>query len=110
MLFSLTFVNAMKYFAPEKYGFPNFQWSMAKKLLPMALGWWAYGISGVIALKYLNVPMFSAFRRFTTLIVMFGEYKLRGRLPPRNQQVRISLKIHVVLGFLKDMHARCCDI
>jgi hypothetical protein len=116
----------------------------------MALGWWVYGISGVIALKYLNVPMFryqirypyqhlgiiqaaqrfrmqpnessaikacenlkrtfsksfllpsnvnptqsnryptprSAFRRFTTIIVMLGEYRFRGRLPPRNQQVQ----------------------
>lgn len=126
--------------------FNHAQWSMARKLLPMALGWWVYGISGVIALRYLNVPMFSAFRcvyarmrilmqarswhcnvfvhvypglcvcdftdnlgpswtrkfagicacvslclylfrRFTTIIVMVGEYKLRGRLPPRNQQV-----------------------
>ncbi len=87
MLFSLLFVNGMKYMAPDRYGFPNFELSMAKKLLPMALGWWVYGVSGVIALKYLNVPMFSAFRRFTTLIVMIGEYKIRGRLPPRNQQV-----------------------
>eukprot|EP00286_Rhodomonas_abbreviata_P029262 CAMPEP_0181299760 /NCGR_PEP_ID=MMETSP1101-20121128/6523_1 /TAXON_ID=46948 /ORGANISM="Rhodomonas abbreviata, Strain Caron Lab Isolate" /LENGTH=255 /DNA_ID=CAMNT_0023404941 /DNA_START=314 /DNA_END=1077 /DNA_ORIENTATION=- len=62
---------------------------MSKKLLPMALGWVTYGISGVIALKYLNVPMFSAFRRFTTIMVMFGEYKLRNRLPPRNQQAAV---------------------
>ncbi len=32
----------------------------------------------------------SAFRRFTTIIVMLGEYRFRGRLPPRNQQVRNS--------------------
>jgi len=51
---------------------------MARKLWPMAMGWWVYGVSGVIALKYLNVPMFSAFRRFTTIIVMFGEYRLYG--------------------------------
>jgi hypothetical protein len=44
-----------------------------------AMGWWVYGVSGVIALKYLNVPMFSAFRRFTTIIVMIGEYRLYGR-------------------------------
>jgi hypothetical protein len=87
MLFSLLFVNGMKYLAPDRYGFPNFEFAMAKKLMPMALGWWIYGVSGVIALKYLNVPMFSAFRRFTTIIVMIGEYKIRGRLPPRNQQV-----------------------
>lgn len=64
---------------------------MARKLWPMAMGWWIYGISGVIALKYLNVPMFSAFRRFTTLIVMFGEYRLYGRLPPVDQQRAVIL-------------------
>ena len=47
--------------------------------LTQAMGWWVYGVSGVIALKYLNVPMFSAFRRFTTIIVMIGEYRLYGR-------------------------------
>eukprot|EP00288_Rhodomonas_lens_P011774 CAMPEP_0177750650 /NCGR_PEP_ID=MMETSP0484_2-20121128/33131_1 /TAXON_ID=354590 /ORGANISM="Rhodomonas lens, Strain RHODO" /LENGTH=241 /DNA_ID=CAMNT_0019265711 /DNA_START=110 /DNA_END=831 /DNA_ORIENTATION=- len=74
--------------SPEKYGFPV-TLAMSKKLLPMALGWVTYGISGVIALKYLNVPMFSAFRRFTTIIVMYGEYKLNGRLPPRDQQAAV---------------------
>jgi len=70
----------------------------------MAIGWWIYGISGVIALKYLNVPMFryncvsisivltkefSAIRRFTTIIVMFGEWRLRDRIPPRKQQIAV---------------------
>jgi hypothetical protein len=109
MLFSLMFVSGLKFLSPERFGFPNFQLAMAKKvfavklysfylqkfaeifidllselsickfhtragykcclrialphlaalqLLPMALGWWIYGVSGVIALKYLNVPMF----------------------------------------------------
>jgi hypothetical protein len=51
---------------------------MSRKLWPMAMGWWVYGVSGVIALKYLNVPMFSSFRRFTTIIVMYGEFRLYG--------------------------------
>lgn len=88
MCFSLTFVSILKAYSPEKYGFPV-TLAMSKKLLPMALGWVTYGISGVIALKYLNVPMFSAFRRFTTIIVMYGEYKLNGRLPPRDQQAAV---------------------
>uniref|UniRef100_A0A7S0EDN4 Sugar phosphate transporter domain-containing protein n=1 Tax=Hanusia phi TaxID=3032 RepID=A0A7S0EDN4_9CRYP len=86
MLFSLIFVTLLKFISPKQFGFPGPEWSMAKKLTPMALGWWVYGISGVIALKYLNVPMFSAFRRFTTVIVMYGEYRLYGTKPPPDQR------------------------
>jgi len=89
MMFTLSFVTILKAVYPEKFGFPDFEWKQAKKLWPMSAGWWVYGVSGVIALKYLNVPMFSSFRRFTTLIVMFGEYKMRGRLPPRDQQAAV---------------------
>ena len=78
---------------PQRFGFPDFDLKMARRLLPMAAGWWVYGVSGVIALQYLNVPMFSSFRRFTTLIVMFGEYKIRGRLPPRNQQAAVLVRL-----------------
>lgn len=88
MCFSLLFTAVLKFRNPHKYGFPV-TWALAKQLLPMALGWVTYGISGIIALKYLNVPMFSAFRRFTTIMVMYGEYQLRGRLPPGNQQAAV---------------------
>ena len=79
-------VYILKVGFPSLYDFPNPNLAMAKKLWPMALGWWLYGVSGVIALKYLNVPMFSSFRRFTTIIVMFGEYRLYGRVPPADQR------------------------
>mmetsp|Transcript_26765 Transcript_26765/g.70280 ORF Transcript_26765/g.70280 Transcript_26765/m.70280 type:complete len:141 (-) Transcript_26765:961-1383(-) len=104
MILSLVFVNLLKVFSSETFGFPAFHLSKAVRLLPMAIGWWIYGISGVIALKYLNVPMFryncvsisivltkefSAIRRFTTIIVMFGEWRLRDRIPPRKQQIAV---------------------
>ena len=81
-----TSLRSLKVGFPSLYDFPNPNLAMAKKLWPMALGWWLYGVSGVIALKYLNVPMFSSFRRFTTIIVMFGEYRLYGRVPPADQR------------------------
>ena len=71
-------VTILKGVFPKQYGFPGPTFAMARKLWPMAMGWWVYGVSGVIALKYLNVPMFSSFRRFTTIIVMYGEYRLYG--------------------------------
>jgi solute carrier family 35 protein len=97
-------VSVLKFGFPKQYGFPGPDLAMARKLWPMAMGWWVYGISGVIALKYLNVPMFSAFRRFTTLIVMFGEYRLYGRLPPVDQQrAVIVMSLGAAIAGLTDL-------
>mmetsp|Transcript_15565 Transcript_15565/g.42246 ORF Transcript_15565/g.42246 Transcript_15565/m.42246 type:complete len:99 (-) Transcript_15565:57-353(-) len=35
MLLSLVFVNALKFLSPEKFGFPNFQLSMARKVFTL---------------------------------------------------------------------------
>jgi hypothetical protein len=32
MLFSLLFVSGLKFISPERFGFPNFQFAMAKKV------------------------------------------------------------------------------
>jgi solute carrier family 35 protein len=89
---------------PKQYGFPGPEAAMARKLWPMALGWWLYGVSGVIALKYLNVPMFSSFRRFTTIIVMFGEYRLYGRVPPTDQaKAVIVMTLGAAIAGLTDL-------
>lgn len=50
-------------------------------MFPLALFWWLYVVSGVTALRYLNVPMFSVLRRSTTLLVVGGEYIALGRSP-----------------------------
>ena len=49
------------------------RWGTLKKVLPLTVTWWVYVVSGLIALRHLSVPMFSVFRRVTTLLVMVGE-------------------------------------
>ena len=39
------------------------------RVLPLTICWWVYVVSGLIALRYLSVPMFSVFRRATTMLV-----------------------------------------
>ena len=51
------------------------------QVAPLALFWWLYVVSGVTALRYLNVPMYGAFRRSTTLVVVAGEYFMFKTLP-----------------------------
>ncbi|KAL3162906.1 hypothetical protein ABBQ32_009349 [Trebouxia sp. C0010 RCD-2024] len=56
----------------------------AKQILPLVFCWWLYVVSGVTALRYLTVPMFSVFRRSTTLIVVVGEYFMFRKLPSKS--------------------------
>src|SRR4051812_14928706 len=41
---------------------------------PLSLSFLATVLTGLAALKYLNIPMFNSLRRLTTLITMAGEY------------------------------------
>lgn len=55
---------------------PPFRFSRAtaRAVAPMALLWFGYVASGVAALRYLNVPMYSVLRRATTPLVALGEF------------------------------------
>ncbi|DBA85028.1 TPA: hypothetical protein ACH3X2_005762 [Trebouxia sp. C0005] len=56
----------------------------ARQILPLVFCWWLYVVSGVTALRYLTVPMFSVFRRSTTLIVVVGEFFMFHKLPSKS--------------------------
>jgi len=52
---------------------PPLRFSTAKQVFPLSLCWWTYVVSGIVALRYLNIPMFSTLRKFTVLFVLLGE-------------------------------------
>lgn len=56
----------------------------------MVFFWWLYLVSGVTALRYLNVPMYSTLRRMTTLIVALGEIAMFGTKYSRSASVRAA--------------------
>ena len=58
------------------------------QVAPLTLFWWLYVVSGVTALRYLNVPMFSVLRRSTTLLVVLGEFWVFGKRPAGASAVR----------------------
>jgi hypothetical protein len=66
-------------------------WAQARKVPPLAVFWWLYVVSGVTALRYLNVPMYGAFRRSTTLLVVIGEYVMFKTMPSYEKLVCMSL-------------------
>nr|WOE55172.1 PhM00038.1 [Neoporphyra haitanensis] len=65
---------------------------------PLAFFWWLYAVTGLVALRYLTIPMFSTLRKFTTLVVLVGEAViLRKRSPP---SVWLSVVLIVAGGCL----------
>jgi hypothetical protein len=71
ILLSLCFLQGMK--LAGWIQFADFEWSRAKRVFPLAVSFIGMVLTGLSALNYLNVPMFSALRRVTTLVTMYCE-------------------------------------
>eukprot|EP00899_Mesostigma_viride_P027995 jgi/Mesvir1/8380/Mv12626-RA.1 len=81
--------------------FPDFDLQVAKKVFPLTLCWWIYVVSGLTALRYLNVPMFGVLRRSTTAFVLLGEVALFRKWPSLDSVGAVALMIvgAMVAGF-----------
>eukprot|EP00891_Asterochloris_glomerata_P006620 jgi/Astpho2/6620/fgenesh1_pg.00101_%23_26_t len=75
------------------FKFSRFKLRAARQMMPLVLFWWLYVVSGVTALRYLTVPMFSVFRRSTTLIVVAGEYLLFKKRPTMGAMLAICIML-----------------
>ena len=62
----------------------------ARAVVPMALLWFGYVASGVAALRYLNVPMYSVLRRATTPLVALGEFLALKKRPSRARAAALA--------------------
>lgn len=63
-------------------GILGLKWTTGKRMFPLAFFWMLYVQTGLIALRYLTVPMFGVLRRSTTLITVLGEYLAFGKVTP----------------------------
>ncbi len=91
ILFSLFFLICMRKFGYVSY--PNLSTNMAIKTSPLSLSFLGMVLTGLGALKYLNIPMFNALRRATTLITMSGEYYLLGVKSSLPVQISVYLMV-----------------
>lgn len=75
--------------------FHDFSVETAKKLgmLGVAFTWMV--LTGLAALKYVNVPMYSALRRLTTFIVIAAQYIMLGKKVSREEFLSV---VAMVLG------------
>lgn len=77
---------------------PKITREMVRVVFPLTLCWWVYVVSGIAALRHLNIPMFSTLRKCTALIVLVLEAMLlRKHARP---SVWISILIMVTGGFV----------
>lgn len=71
MLFSLFFLVTMKAFRLIDY--PSINWQTSVHTSPLSISFCGMVVTGLAALKYLNIPMYNSLRRITTLLTMIGE-------------------------------------
>lgn len=69
-----------------------------RQVFPLSLCWWTYVVSGIVALRYLNIPMFSTLRKFTVLFVLAGEVVLLSR--PAKAPIWLSVGVMLTGGLL----------
>ncbi|KAL6766751.1 hypothetical protein ACKKBG_A37200 [Auxenochlorella protothecoides x Auxenochlorella symbiontica] len=79
LLVSILYIYTLKYSGRLRVGALTIEG--ARRVAPLALFWWLYVVSGVTALRFLNVPMYSVLRRSTTLVVVAGEYLAFHKVP-----------------------------
>lgn len=65
----------------------------AQQVFPLSFFWWLYVVSGVTALRFLTVPMYSVLRRATTLLVVGGEWVAFEKKPTSKSLAAIVVMI-----------------
>ncbi|EFA77914.1 hypothetical protein PPL_08555 [Heterostelium album PN500] len=91
MLFSLFFLVIMKHFKMISY--PDLNMDLIKKLSSLSLLFILMVVSGLAALAKTNVPLFSALRRLSTLIVIIGERILLEKKTPADEIQSVVLMV-----------------
>ena len=74
-------------------GILGLKWTTGKRIFPLAFFWMLYVQSGLLALRYLTVPMFGVLRRSTTLITVLGEYLAFGKVTPASSMAAILVMV-----------------
>jgi len=93
IVFSLLFLVIMKRY--KMLDFEDFNYSTAKALFSLNASFIGMVVTGLAALIYVNVPMYSALRRLTTFIVIAGQYLLLRKTVSQNELLAV---IAMVVG------------
>lgn len=77
---------------------PDINMQLSRQVFPLAFIWWLYVVTGIAALRYLTIPMFSTLRKSTALIVLILETTLlRKQAKP---SIWLAILVMVSGGFI----------
>lgn len=74
--------------------FPNLTWDIAKRVAPLSMVFLFYVVVSLASLGRVNIPMFTALRRTTIVMVMIEEYLLYGKT--QNKAILATVVVMVV--------------
>jgi len=83
MIFSLIFLWTMKQSKVLEY--EDFKWKTAKTLFPLAISFAGMAITGLAALKFIGVAIYSTLRRLTTFIVIVAQFFTLNKTVPQDE-------------------------
>jgi len=92
---SICFLIVLKYFKVIHYS--DFSVATAQKLASLGIAFTAMVVTGLAALKYVNVPMYSALRRLTTFIVIIAQFIIMKKRVSREEFLSV---VAMVFGAL----------
>lgn len=72
---------------------PKISFSVLFEVLPISAMFLGNVVSGLGSTQALNLPMFTALRRFSILMTMIGEYLVLGTVPSRTVAVSVSMMV-----------------
>jgi len=102
MVFSLIFLSLLKHF--NIIYFADFSISAAKKTIPLAACFTLMVVTGLSSLALISVPVFTALRRISTLLVIVGDLYFFGKGTETNEtQSVIFMVIGALLAVAGDM-------
>jgi len=91
IIFSLLFMRGLKDMGMLDY--KPFNKELGKQLFPLAACFCGMVLTGLAALQWVNVPMFSALRRLTTFIVIAGQYFVLHKTVPADEFQSVVLMV-----------------
>jgi solute carrier family 35 protein len=92
--FVVTTVILMMLIILRKIDVPMLSWSICKEILPVSLMFLGNVLCGLGSTKSLNIPMFTALRRFSIFMTMVGEWYLLKSKP----STPIVLSVMMMVG------------
>jgi len=91
MVFAIVALFLMKSTGVVSY--KDFSFSTARAVLPLAFFFFGMVVTGLAALQFVNVPMFSALRRLATLLVIVGEAVFLKKMTPPDESWSVYLMV-----------------